>query len=594
MNLITQIEKKLNSQKLKKILIISIILLFPFDLVLLYGLGFINRIYPNIYINDQLIGGKHPTEAIKELKDVIESNPHQLILNTDNQKFVLNQQDIDLKYDLEKTIFQAYNLTREGNLINNAYARFKVLQGPSKYNLLINFDENKFDQYIASISAQIDQPAIPPTIDFIVSDNGKNASVSAGKTGKELNVLESKILITQAFQAQNYEPIILPVKITSKEVSQENLKKTQEMANSLIDKELILEESENQWILTDEEMINYLSIYDTFDEDKIASWAGQLAKAIDREPQNALFEFEANRVKEFQSAKPGIKLKKDQAVQAIQDGIKYLANQTENTHKVILTVDETQPAVTNDQVNDMGIKELIGKKGESWFPHSIAGRIHNVALAASQFHGILKIPAGETLSFVENVGEIDAAHGYQQAYIIKEGKTILGDGGGVCQVSTTLFRAALNSGLEIVERRAHAYRVSYYEENYQVGVDATVFTPSVDLKFKNDTNHHILIQAFVDQANTYMRFDFYGTKDGRVVEISESRIWDQAPPPPPRYQDDPSLPAEVIKQIDWAAWGAKTAFDWKVTKDDQILHEKTFFSTYQPWQAVYLKGTGGV
>ena len=100
------------------------------------------------------------------------------------------------------------------------------------------------------------------------------------------------------------------------------------------------------------------------------------------------------------------------------------------------------------------------------------------------------------------------------------------------------------------------------------------------------------LETYVDPVNLYARYDFYGTSDGRQVTISPSRIWDQTPPPPDLYQDDPTLPAGVVKQIDWAAWGAKTAFDWKVARGDEILQSRTFYSNYKPWQAIFLKGTG--
>jgi vancomycin resistance protein YoaR len=168
----------------------------------------------------------------------------------------------------------------------------------------------------------------------------------------------------------------------------------------------------------------------------------------------------------------------------------------------------------------------------------------------------------------------------------------LGDGGGVCQVSTTLFRAVLNAGLPITERQPHAYRVSYYEQDIGPGFDATVFLPSPDLKFKNNTPSYLLIQTKVDQVNKKLTFDIYGTSDGRKVEISPVRIWDKQPPPPDLYQDDPTLPAGTIKQVEHKSWGAKVAFDYKIVRGEEVLSEKTFYSVYRPWQAVYLRGTG--
>ena len=122
------------------------------------------------------------------------------------------------------------------------------------------------------------------------------------------------------------------------------------------------------------------------------------------------------------------------------------------------------------------------------------------------------------------------------------------------------------------------------------GIDATIYSPSTDLKFKNDTPGYILIQSTVDTLANYLKFEIYGTNDGRVATISNHRIWDQTPPPEPKYEDTPSLPPGTIKQIDWSAWGAKAAFDWIVVRGDEILQEKTFYSNYRPWQAIYLRG----
>jgi vancomycin resistance protein YoaR len=201
------------------------------------------------------------------------------------------------------------------------------------------------------------------------------------------------------------------------------------------------------------------------------------------------------------------------------------------------------------------------------------------------------IPKNEIFSFNKAIGDISSATGYKQAYIIKNGRTVLGDGGGVCQVSTTLFRTALNAGLPIKERIAHAYRVHYYENDGKPGFDATVFDPSADLKFENNTPAHILIQSYVDQENNWLIFIFYGKNDSRKIEISQATVWDVLPPPEPLYQDDPTLKKGAIKQVDWASWGAKAKFHYKVEKEGKVIIDQDFFSSYRPWQAVYLVGT---
>lgn len=306
--------------------------------------------------------------------------------------------------------------------------------------------------------------------------------------------------------------------------------------------------------------------------------------------ENALFRFVYGKVVAFRPSHDGRRVNIEKAKRDFSTVVSTIKNDAPNTIVIPLTIAIIPPAITTNQANLFGIKERIGV-GYSEFSGSIAGRIHNVALAASRLNGIL-IKPGEVLSFNDTIGDISAATGYQSAYIIKEGRTVLGDGGGVCQVSSTLFRAALNAGLPIVERRAHAYRVHYYEEGgFKPGLDATVFAPTVDLKIKNNTPGFILIQTKADLGRPSLTFELFGTTDGRTAQILNHRVWDETPPPPPRYQDDPSLPKGAIKQVDFAAWGTKASFQYKVIRGNETLEDTSFASTFRPWQAVYLRGT---
>lgn len=317
-----------------------------------------------------------------------------------------------------------------------------------------------------------------------------------------------------------------------------------------------------------------------------------LSDRITIEPEDALFKFESGRVTAFKLSNPGRRLNVKKAKLLLVEYLRSVSSSSDIENPQVmftLPVEIVNPTIATSDTNKFGIQELIGR-GSSKFAHSIPGRIHNISLAASRIHGRL-IPPGGVFSFNEGLGDVSAATGFQPAYIIKSGKTILGDGGGVCQVSTTLFRAALNAGLPIVERWAHAYRVGYYEQDSKPGLDATVYAPTVDLKIKNDTGSYILIQAITNTINASLAFELYGTKDDRVVSLSTPKMYSQAPPPPDLYQDDPTLPAGEVKQTDFAAWGAKVDFTYKVTRDGETLFEKNFFSNYRPWQAVFLKGT---
>ena len=255
-----------------------------------------------------------------------------------------------------------------------------------------------------------------------------------------------------------------------------------------------------------------------------------------------------------------------------------------------ISVKRTPPELTTDKVNDLGIKELIGR-GTSRFRGSIPSRVHNIQLASAKLNGVL-IKPGDTFSFNDALGDVSKFTGYQEAYVIREGKTVLGDGGGVCQVSTTFFRAALNSGLPILERQAHAYRVGYYEQDTSPGLDATVYGPTPDLRIKNDTPAHILIQAKVNTKTSSLVFEFYGTGDGRTATTSKPVVANVVLAGEDVYIDDPTLPAGTVKQTEHRANGAKVTFNYLVQRGGETIYKKTFTSNYRPWQAVYLRGTG--
>ncbi|OGD61839.1 hypothetical protein A2160_00915 [Candidatus Beckwithbacteria bacterium RBG_13_42_9] len=570
------------------VILLILLTLLPADLTLAYAFVFRDKIYPNVHILDQNLGGYTPAQAQEQLKPLLRRTPTTISLIHDQQNWQIDLKDLGLIYDLSAASQEAYQFGRDDSLPNNLLKRWQLVYQPQNLPMMVNFDQRIWEITTATIAAQINQPTTPPTITIVNNNQERHAQVKNGQPGKQLDSVALIKTLKQSLSELNHQSITLPVTPILPQISQAQAEVTRQRAELLLNKSILLEGAGQEWALNDEALINFLGFTNNLNEAKIASWTAQLATSLDHPAQNALFRFENGKVTEFKPATDGHRLDQKQTIKQIIQAIETIEKGSEPKATVELVVQTIKPEITTQQVNNLGIKELIGK-GESFFAGSIAGRINNINLASQKISGTLIAP-GETFSFNQAVGEIDQAHGFQQAYIIKEGRTVLGDGGGVCQVSTTLFRAVLNAGLPIEERRAHAYRVGYYEQNSPVGLDATVFSPTDDFKFKNDTSAHILIQTNFNPNQAKLTFELYGTSDGRKVTISVTRIWDQAPPPPDLYQDDPTLPNGTIKQVDWSAWGAKAAFDWKVVRNGETLQERTFYSVYRPWQAVFLRG----
>jgi vancomycin resistance protein YoaR len=379
------------------------------------------------------------------------------------------------------------------------------------------------------------------------------------------------------------------VQIVKPEITEKDIELFREIIEEIISEDLVINFEEKKWTLDSEKILNLIGFEKNekekrvkmiLDKSAFRDLANELAAEVNESPKGEVVSTDGNKVLEFKITKEGKELDEEKFKEDLKSAI---FDDRKNVSLVLKNVDDFSDK------EKYGILSLIGE-GTSHFAGSTAERIHNIILAAGNISGSL-VPPGAVYSMNKSVGPIDYQHGFKSAFIIKGGRTVLGEGGGVCQTSTTLFRAILNSGLPVVSRYPHAYRVGYYEQDMPVGFDAAIFQPSWDFKFKNDTNAYVLIQAHSNLSENSLTFKIYGTPDGRSVEISEPVVTDQSPPPPPLYEDDPSLPKGVVRQVDYAAWGATATFTRTVRKGDTILFTDTFTSRYQPWRAVYKVGT---
>jgi len=386
----------------------------------------------------------------------------------------------------------------------------------------------------------------------------------------------------------NFDQKALEVEDDNPQFTKKELEKLVNEVQKLVGRELTLTSGVKTYKLGPKELIALVKFTKSGNEvsaglnkDELAKIRQQIGFELNRLPMGEVVSVTNGRVAEFKIIQNGLEIDGDK----FDDDFKALfKSEDELTMEIPL-----KEIKTSKDGSEYGVFSLLGT-GVSKFTGSGQPRITNLSLAAQRLNGVL-VPPGEEFSFNKAVGEISAKTGYATAYIIARGRTVLGEGGGVCQTSTTLFRATLNAGLPITSRHPHTYRVSYYEIESPVGFDASVYQPSLDFKFKNDTPGHILIQSAVDLAKNSLEFKLYGTPDGRKVEMGEAKLYNVYGAPAPLYQDDPTLTKGVVRQVDFSAPGGTAEFTRKVTRGDEVLFEDTFKTVYQPWRAVFLVGT---
>ncbi|MEA1926083.1 MAG: VanW family protein [Patescibacteria group bacterium] len=252
--------------------------------------------------------------------------------------------------------------------------------------------------------------------------------------------------------------------------------------------------------------------------EKIKQHLTELSENIKREPINGRFRIsEDGELSVLERSRSGRALNIDKTAITIRSAIMDVKKS-----RIPLIIEEVKPEISTKNIGSIGIKDHLGH-GESNFRGSPRNRVYNIKLSTEKFNGIILKPK-EEFSFASILGPVDGKRGYKKELVIKKDETIPEFGGGICQVSTTMFRVALDAGFKITKRQNHAYPVQYYNPQ---GMDATVYLPSPDLRFINNTSGFVLIQASIN--GTKLSFDAYGTSDGREVEIKGPRVTARTP-----------------------------------------------------------------
>ncbi|WP_241191275.1 VanW family protein [Deinococcus psychrotolerans] len=269
---------------------------------------------------------------------------------------------------------------------------------------------------------------------------------------------------------------------------------------------------------------------------------------------------------------------------ATQRALQKAAQQRQSNVPVSLTLQAPPRSVR--VLQERGVVAHV-VTGTSSFVGSPDFRVHNIRVGSAKLNGSW-LERGAVFNFNAKLGNISSASGFVPGYIISGGSLALEDGGGVCQISTTLFRAAYLAGLPLVERHAHSHQVAYYDPP---GFEATVYAPSKNLRFRNDTAAPLLIQASWDLKAQTLRFDFFGAAPDRRVQVSAPKLSDRKPASNPTYMADPKLKAGEIERVDLPASGVRVAIVRTITRigKDTGKAEQTdvLRSTYRPWGGTF-------
>ncbi len=577
-------------------------------LIIAFGLGvqvwFSGKIMPGVSVSGIEIGGMTPQEASALISENITyPQDGKILLRDGDQTWLLSPAQLGMFIDPEATVSQAFAVGRDGNLFSRLRRQWESWQSGYTISPGFVFDERIAYMQIEQIANLIDKPVVEAELGL----NGTEVSVRSGQVGRVVKINETIEKLKGLLP--NLQDGVVDITIEEIPPYILDVEEQAALAKKILAQPLVLtieETPENRWefdantlaqnlrierIINDNDSYFQVAINSEF----LRSFLINIANELRRDPKDASYMFndDTGELEVIESAIIGRELNIDETINRIQETII-----TDNTHEIAMVFDINKPFLTNEiKGSDLGVTELIHQE-VSYFYGSSADRVQNIQVAASKFHGVMVAP-GATFSMAEALGDISLENGYAEALIIAGGQTIQGVGGGVCQVSTTLFRAAFFAGFPIVERYPHAYRVSYYEkvagnkiDPRLAGLDATVFVPIVDFKFTNDTNYWLLMETYVNPSYSSIIWKFYSTSDGRQVDWSTSGVTNVVEAPEPKYVEKSDLSEGEIKQVDWSADGADVTVNRTVTRNGEVINTDTIFTRYIPWQAVYEYGPG--
>jgi vancomycin resistance protein YoaR len=572
-----------------------------------YQLLFSGRVFPGVWMAGVDLSSLTPEQASMSLNQHISyPSSGRIVFRYGDKVWVASPAELGMVFDAGTSVQRAYELGREGSLLTNMASELNAWQAGLEIPPVIIFDERVAEGYLHNIATQMDQPVVEADLQL----NGMEVVYTAGQTGRILDVdhtlaaLLNQIKTFQdgeiALTIEEQAPIILDASSQAealrKALSAPLTLHIQDAQSSdpgpwTIDPTLLSGMLMVGRVKTDTDWQYRISI-DTL---SIEQFLGQIAPKVDRTSENARFYFDdgTRQLVLVQPSQTGRTLN----VAATRDAItQKLLN---GEHDIPLVVDEVKPAVEDGATAAaLGITGLV-QEYTSYFRGSSTARLQNIQAASSRFYGLL-VPPNTTFSMGQAIGDISLDNGYAEALIIYNGQTITGVGGGVCQVSTTLFRTAFYGGYPIVERHEHAYRVYYYEQTPTgtdpnlAGLDATVYFPLVDMKFTNDRQSWLLMETYFNPDDSSLTWKFYSGDDGRKVDVQNLGLRNIVPAPDPLFVENPDLAPGTCKHVDYSGDGADITVTRSVTLNGQRLNLEgdNIRTHYEAWQAVYQYGPG--
>ncbi|MEF3274251.1 MAG: VanW family protein [Chloroflexus sp.] len=578
----------------------ALVLLLGYGALLIGNRLLADRIYPNISVRGLPIGGMTRAEARALLQRRYASFlAAPVTLSFAGQIWRPAAEDLGLSLAIDETIEAAFAFGHTPSWEDNLRIATATWQHGVELPLRLRFDQRIAQATLRAIAAEIDQAPIDASVEL------RDGVIIVGQEqwGRQTLIDETLADIAAAVQRLQPQEVTIRTRQLEPQVRDADLAPTVAELRLLLSGPIHLEGQGGQcpagcrWEWPVKQIATWIRLRPLtavdgrpamavlIDQAAIRAALAPIATALREEGGLPRVDWHNGDLRIRTPGTPGRGLAVEEALTRINAAL----YSTERS--VILPRRELPPPVTAENLAALNITTPVGI-GVSSFRRSAEYRITNILAGARHLDGTL-IPPGATFSFNTTLGPVTPERGFVEGLAIIDNRTQKEWGGGLCQVSTTVFRAAFFAGLPIIERHEHSFRIGWYEElGEPPGLDAAIFTGVHDLRFVNDTGGWLLLTSKVDLQRQQLTMILYGSPIDRRVEYSYQILARMPAPTQPVYIDDPTLPAGVIRQTDTARDGLYVEVYRTVYTHDKVIRRDTIPTTFQPWPNIFLRGVG--
>lgn len=572
-----------------------------------YILSYKDRVLPNVYFGETALSGMTQDEVLNELQEKYEkfiTSGVNVEVDGSNKTLALERDgasdpDLIIPYINANLDELASDIMQAGR--RHALGPFLQLILETTIEAEIDVLEDLLIEEIEDEFIELTTLPVETSYEFTKTADGWKVEVKEGAIGTELATDEFLEDLQEDAKDFEIDSILLEIVSTQNPLTYSEAFELSGEALAALSKapyKLIYTDQETginySYRVTDTELSNWIEpgMKDGMPAlllggDSAESFLDDVKDDIDSAPVDARFSLSGGTVSEFLASRNGREVLTNETLDNL---LNILSGSGETEAEIVVNV--TEPDVKTNEVNNLGIEEILGV-GVSDFSGSPNNRIKNIQHGADKLNGLL-IPPGESISLVESLKPFTLEDGYLPELVIKGDEIKPEVGGGLCQIGTTAFRAVMNSGLRVDQRRNHSLVVGYYNDpsNGNPGTDATLYDPAPDFVFSNDTENHILLMTDVDVSTSKLIFTFWGKNDGRKGYYTPPTVEQWIPYGDTRYTETENLPPGEIRCQE-PHTGAVTSFDYIVENADGTKHKETFSSRYRPLPRICLVGAGG-